>query len=174
MSSGQIAKSAALEASSRKNSLGRLYSRKTVPEAVRRSREPLAPKGFVCGERTGHILVVDDEPDFCHGTAEILKKAGYMTSEALSGEEAFMVLVSLKREEYFDLIVLDIQMPGLSGIELMDRLRNREIHIPVIAISDVAERGLIAELMRRNCADFFYKPFKAGELVRRVGFFFYE
>ena len=115
-----------------------------------------------------HILIIDDEPQFRYGFANALAKAGYKTSEAVSGEDAFKILNS-KQAGRFDLLLIDIQMPGLSGIELIDKLTGDGICLPMIAMSCLSGKGLVSELLHRGCVDFFYKPIEPEELVKRVG-----
>jgi len=120
-------------------------------------------------KNTECILIIDDEPQFRYGIANALGKAGYKTSEAVSGEDAFKILNSSKETERFDLLLIDIQMPGLSGIELIDKLKGDGICLPMIAMSSLCGKGLVSELLHRGCVDFFYKPIEPKELVKRVG-----
>ena len=122
-------------------------------------------------KNTEHVLIIDDEPQFRYGIANALGKAGYKTSEAVSGEEALKILHSSK-ERRFDLLLINIQMPGLSGIELIDKLNRDGIYLPMIALSKSGGKGLVAELLHRGCADFIYKPVESAELVKRVGHIF--
>jgi DNA-binding response OmpR family regulator len=116
------------------------------------------------------ILIVDDEPSFRFGAAIALKKSGYKTSEAGDGEEALtLILNAQKRDEPFDLLLVDIEMPKMSGIELMDELKKNDISIPIFAFTGFGNKELIIELLRKGCAEFLDKPFEPQELVKRVG-----
>jgi CheY-like chemotaxis protein len=75
-----------------------------------------------------HILVVDDEINICELYRSELEDEGYRVTTACSGKEA---LASVEKEPP-DLIVLDIQMPGMTGVEILERLLGRDKGIPII------------------------------------------
>ena len=111
-----------------------------------------------------HILVVDDDPRITDLLRRIFAYEGYSVAVAASGEEA------LKRtlERPPDLIVLDLMLPGLDGLEVVQRLRLAEDQVPVLmltardAVSDRV-KGLDA-----GADDYLVKPFAPEELVARV------
>ncbi|MGI8498593.1 MAG: response regulator [Gemmatimonadaceae bacterium] len=120
-----------------------------------------APGG---GER---ILVVDDEPDIVALIAYHLAKSGYRVSTAANGSEA----LSAARDEAPALIVLDLMLPGMSGFEILERLRQsdatREVGVLMLtARSDEPDRIRGLSL---GADDYLAKPFSPPELVLRVG-----
>ncbi|MBI5140654.1 MAG: response regulator [Nitrospirae bacterium] len=120
--------------------------------------------------RQKRILVVDDEKKFLFSAAISLKKAGYRTRAAESAEDALAILFNTKNpDKDFDLILLDVQMPGMNGIELIEELNRRNSRIPVFAISAHADKGQIAQLMRRGCCEYLDKPFEPNDLLARIG-----
>ena len=110
------------------------------------------------------VLVVDDEPDMAESLRRILAKAGY---EVLVETDGDRVLERVTAEAP-DLIVTDLRMPGLSGIELMDQLRSRRVEVPVIVETGLALSDDVLEAIDRGAADYVAKPFAPEELVLRV------
>ncbi len=112
------------------------------------------------------ILVVDDEPDLVELVSYNLKKEGLEVSSASDGEDALKRI----RSERFDLIVLDLMLPGIQGFELCRILRNdpKTEHLPVIMLTAKTEdvdRILGLEI---GADDYITKPFNPRELAARV------
>jgi two-component system, OmpR family, phosphate regulon response regulator PhoB len=113
-----------------------------------------------------HILVVDDEPDISALVAYHLAREAYRVRTVADGVEA---LRSVEAEPP-DLVVLDLMLPGMSGLDVLQELRRREEtqHIPVILLTARrAEEDRIAGL-RLGADDYLAKPFSPQELVLRV------
>jgi DNA-binding response OmpR family regulator len=109
------------------------------------------------------VLVVDDEPIITEVVARYLDRAGYVTRTAGDGESALRAA----EEEWPDLVVLDIMLPGIDGLEVLRRLRERD-RVPVILLT---AKGEIADRvigLRRGADDYLAKPFSAAELIARV------
>ena len=107
-----------------------------------------------------HILVIDDDQHIGDLLQEALTKQGYRVSRAYSGTEA-LLLVGAARP---DLVLLDLMLPGLSGEELLPRLRG----IPVIVVSAKAAVSSKVELLLGGAADYVTKPFELRELLARA------
>jgi len=114
---------------------------------------------------TKHILIVDDEPNFCLGAGIALKKAGYEISKAGDGEEALKMIL---KNNHFDLLIIDIFMPKMSGIELIGKLRENNVSTPIVAISSFIDNTVVDELISRGCSEFLDKPFEPREFIKRV------
>jgi two-component system, OmpR family, phosphate regulon response regulator PhoB len=112
------------------------------------------------------ILVVEDDPAIVELITYNLEGEGYAVSVAESGEEA-QVLIS---EEPFDLILLDWMLPGVSGIELCRRLRQRTetSGVPVIMLTARGEEGDRVRGLATGADDYIVKPFSVAELIARV------
>ena len=112
------------------------------------------------------ILIVDDEPDITALVAYNLKKAGYAVASASDGEEA----LSRVREDRFDLILLDLMLPGIHGMELCRILRNNEktAHIPIIMLTARGEETDKIRGLETGADDYMTKPFSPKELIARV------
>jgi CheY-like chemotaxis protein len=116
-----------------------------------------------------HILLVDDEPGFRFSAGIALRKVGYTVTEAPDGKEAYRLLrQALADGEPFDLVVTDIRMPGMSGIELLEELKAYRISVPLLAVTGFSDKELIRELQARGCPEFLEKPFRPDELVARI------
>jgi len=113
--------------------------------------------------RRRSVLVVDDEPTITDVVSRYLERAGYATHTAADGQAA----LKLAAAEHPDLVVLDLMLPGLDGLEVMRCLHERE-PVSVILLTakgDPADR--IAGL-RQGADDYVVKPFLPAELVARV------
>lgn len=111
------------------------------------------------------ILIVEDEAAIREFEAINLKRAGYTTVEAGSGEEALMIFDA---ERDFDIALLDISMPGMDGFELCKELRSRTSTLGIIMLTArTQEIDKISGLML-GADDYITKPFSPTELLARV------
>lgn len=110
------------------------------------------------------ILIVDDKTVLCTLLEMILRKEGFETRGAGSAEKALELIDS---GESFDLILTDIMMPKMNGIEFVKVLHEREIATPVIAMTGAAP-GISSDQIRDNFNGFLKKPFTNKELVLTV------
>ncbi len=113
------------------------------------------------------ILVVDDEPDISALVAYHLARESYVVRTANTGDEA---LEALDRERP-DLIVLDLMLPGMTGLEVLQAVRARPetSEVPVILLTARREESDRIEGLRLGADDYVAKPFSPEELVLRVG-----
>lgn len=112
---------------------------------------------------SGRILVVDDEPQIRRVMRTVLASNGYEAYEARTGEEALEVL----REENPDLILLDMNMPGMGGLAACREIRTvSEAAIVVLSVRD-GEKDKIAAL-DAGADDYITKPFSVNELIARI------
>ncbi len=110
------------------------------------------------------VLVVDDEPAIREMLAQILETAGYATHTARDGQEALEIL---ERESY-DLVILDIYMPRLDGIELLSELRMRWILPKVIVITGDNAPETLLRAVREEAYQYINKPVAADDLLPLV------
>jgi phosphate regulon transcriptional regulator PhoB len=112
------------------------------------------------------VLVVDDEPDIVALVSYNLKKAGFAVSSASDGEEA----LARVRGGRFDLIVLDLMLPGLHGMELCRILKNnpKTAHVPIIMLTARGEETDKIQGLETGADDYMTKPFSPRELIARV------
>jgi DNA-binding NtrC family response regulator len=117
-----------------------------------------------------HILVIDDEQNLLRTIEFILEAANYKVTTAVNGQDALAyIFTDNNGHTPIDLVVTDIRMPGLSGLQLLDQLNQSHVNIPVLVITAHGNKELIIELMRKGCADYLDKPFDDEEFVSRVG-----
>lgn len=106
------------------------------------------------------ILIIDDDIHIGNMLEEVLQKEGYGILRAYSGTEALFVLTVSKP----DLILLDLMLPGLSGEELLPKIKG----IPVIVLSAKAGLDSKVNLLLEGAADYVTKPFEIRELLARI------
>jgi DNA-binding NtrC family response regulator len=115
------------------------------------------------------ILVADDEPHIRFAARLALRRLGYRVEDACSGREALEKLRGARESGApFDLLVTDVQMSPAGGLELLDRLAEEGIRLPVLIISGYFDERLFAELLKRRIIDYLEKPLSLGDLVGRV------
>jgi DNA-binding response OmpR family regulator len=107
-----------------------------------------------------HILIVDDEPNVRLVFRTALEAAGYAAAEAGDGEAALAAL----REAPFDLVLLDLRMPLVGGMETLRRLRDEGDTTPAVMITAHGSVPDAVEAMRLGAIDFLQKPLRPGEL----------
>jgi two-component system, OmpR family, response regulator ResD len=111
----------------------------------------------------GSILVVDDEPTITDVVSRYLERAGYSTRVAGDGADALRIA----GESLPDLVVLDLMLPGMDGLEVMRRLREHE-RVSVILLTAKGEHTDRIIGLRLGADDYVVKPFSPAELVARV------
>jgi two-component system, NtrC family, response regulator HydG len=110
------------------------------------------------------ILVIDDDAGVRESTARTLRAAGHVVQPAASGEEGF----ELARGDAFDVILSDMRMPGLSGLEVLRKLRDVRVDASFIVMTGFGTIDTAVEAMKLGAVDFVQKPFFRDELVMRV------
>ena len=115
------------------------------------------------------ILIAEDEPQLRMGIALSLKTNGYEVTETVNGMDALEVIIRMKNSDTpFDLLVCDIQMPKMSGEELLAKLKTLRVILPALVITGYGEKELLVRLMRVGCRDFMDKPFEPDTLCTKV------
>ncbi len=112
------------------------------------------------GKQMQTIAIIDDDIYIGDMLEKVLKKEGYRILRAYSGTEALMLL----ERNRTDLILLDLMLPGLSGEEVLEKIR----HIPVIVISAKVDVSDKVSLLMRGACDYLTKPFEIQELLARI------
>jgi two-component system, OmpR family, response regulator ResD len=113
----------------------------------------------------GSVLVVDDEPTIAEVVSRYLERAGYRTQVAADGVEALAAVASDRP----DLVVLDLMLPGIDGLEVMRRMREQgSERIATILLTAKGEESDRVVGLRLGADDYVVKPFSPAELVARV------
>ena len=110
------------------------------------------------------VFVIDDDPSVLKSLARLLRSLGFDT-ETFASAEAF-----LERKHYDGVgcIVLDVQMPGLSGMDLQDELSRADYSMPVIFITGHGNIPMSVQAMKKGAVNFLTKPFDEEELLQGV------
>jgi putative nucleotidyltransferase with HDIG domain len=114
--------------------------------------------------RAARILVVDDESHVRSMMGATLERQGYEVQLAASGHEAMGMLES----NSYDLVLTDIVMQDGNGIALLERIRGREPHLPVVMVTAIHDISVAIDSMRRGAYDYLLKPFEREHLVGTV------
>ena len=109
---------------------------------------------------TAKILVVDDEEIVCISCRRILTEAGYEVHTRLSGREG----LSLLDEEPCDLAIIDLKMPGMDGMELLQAIKLGHPHLPVLMITGYSTVESAVEAMKAGACDYLPKPFTPNQV----------
>ena len=110
------------------------------------------------------ILVIDDDGGVRESMTRMLRGAGYTVQSAPSGEEGF----DLARNDTFDVILSDMRMPGLSGLDVLRKLRDVHVDASFIIMTGFGTVDTAVEAMKLGAVDFVQKPFFRDELLMRV------
>ncbi len=113
-----------------------------------------------------HILVADDDSAIRYISSYALQEAGYKVSLAHDGEQALSFLHS--REFAIDLLLTDLQMPRLSGWELIDAVQKENCTFPILVVSSNQDEWIREKLLAKGCADFMEKPIRLNRLVQQI------
>jgi DNA-binding NtrC family response regulator len=112
-----------------------------------------------------YLLLVDDEQGFVEALARLLASRGYQAAYVLSGEEALHFLAENKG---IDVVLLDIRMPGLSGLETLLRIKAMQPLVEAIMLTAHATLATAVEAMRMGARDYLIKPCNLEELTAKV------
>jgi FixJ family two-component response regulator len=110
------------------------------------------------------VFVVDDDAAVRKALARLLASAGYRTEAFASAEE----LLARTAFDAVGCIVLDVQMPGLNGLELQQALATRDRHLPIVFITGHGDIPMSVRAMKAGAVDFLPKPFDDDELLKAV------
>ena len=112
------------------------------------------------------ILVVDDEPDLLELVRDTLEMAGYTVITASDGEEGLKSI----SEDSPDLVILDIKMPKIDGMEVLETVRKNPLlnELPIIMLTSLKGESMIKEAKEIGANDYIVKPFNQIDLLNRV------
>ncbi|MBX3082712.1 MAG: response regulator transcription factor [Anaerolineae bacterium] len=113
---------------------------------------------------SANILVVDDEGAIRYSIGKTLQRVGYQVSAAASAEEALNML----GEQLFDVVLTDIRMPGLTGVELLSRIKEKAPDAIVILMTGYASLGTAVEALRLGAHDYLIKPISSQDIRQSV------
>jgi CheY-like chemotaxis protein len=141
----------------------------------RTDRVPLAPgerrsdfqRSSVTNPESATVLVVEDEEAVRRVTVAALRRFGYVVLAAAEGSEA--LALEAGHDGPVDLLLTDMMLPDLTGLDVADRIRERRPGLPVLLMSGYAPREVLRAPHRRPEVSFLEKPFVVDELLEAVG-----
>jgi two-component system NtrC family response regulator len=110
------------------------------------------------------ILVVDDEPNYLIVLSELLKEEGFEVLTAQSGEEGFKIVEDVD----LDIVLTDMRMPGMDGLDLLKAIKNYKKDLPVIMITAFGEVEKAVVAMKAGAYNYLAKPFNNEELLVNI------
>ena len=139
-----------------------------IMEAVRRALQhagkPAEARPAVPVAEAATVLVVDDEPEIVELVGEFLERRGYRVKTATNGEDA----LALVKKEPPDLMLLDIYMPGMNGVDVLRRLKAQQSPVGVIMLTASQEELLLQEALELGAFDVLSKPVNLDEIELAV------
>ncbi len=110
------------------------------------------------------VLIVDDEPNVCQFLSEFLSYKGFDTQIVYSGHEA---IENLNHDNY-DIILLDLIMPEMNGLETLEQMNQMKITIPVIIVTGVKDKKVADDAIKLGAVDFIPKPIDLDRLEQSL------
>ena len=116
----------------------------------------------------GRVLVVDDEPSVRTIVRLILERAGYDVLEAENGEAAIEALNRGENRLVLDVVICDIRMPKINGVQAIEYFQREYPHVPVIILTAFPDTQMAVSFMRSGVSDYLIKPVDAPKLRSAV------
>lgn len=139
-----------------------------LPEATRQAEEVSSESSIdpVLPADVGYVLVIDDDQAVCTVVTSVLKRFGFSVLLANSGTQG--VEVFERNRDTISVVLLDMTMPGISGVETFKLLREKQINVPVILTSGLSENDISEQMEGTEVIHFLKKPYKPQKLVNVV------
>lgn len=128
----------------------------------KKKKAPKKPVKKITGK--AHLLVVDDEADFAKMIQKTLVQAGYRVDAVTSATQA----IALQRKHSYDLALVDMRMPEMTGLELLQYLKVRDKKIFVMIMTAYGSFSVGIDSLRKGACDYLAKPFKLNTLKEKV------
>lgn len=116
----------------------------------------------------GRVLVVDDEPGIRKMIRTHLERANFEVVEAENGSDAIALLNSGDNPVYVDMILCDIRMPKLNGIDAIDYFRREYPALPLVVLTGFPDLHMATTLLRQGVTDYLVKPVEKDKLLQTV------
>ncbi len=114
--------------------------------------------------QSGRILIIDDEASLRQTLARILQRAGHEVTTAESGEMGLSILSNTS----FDLVYMDIRMPGMAGLDALKAIHASQPNLPVILFTAQPDMQSAVEALRLGATDYLLKPLQPRVLLERT------
>jgi DNA-binding response OmpR family regulator len=112
----------------------------------------------------GHILIIDDEASLRQTLARILQRVGFEVTTTASGQEG----ITLLSQHAFDLVYLDLRMPEMNGLDVLQQIHAKHPDLPVILFTAQPDLHSAVEALRRGATDYLLKPLKPQVVIDRT------
>ncbi|MDA9404695.1 response regulator transcription factor [Bradyrhizobium sp. CCBAU 45389] len=112
----------------------------------------------------GIVHVVDDDASYLSAIQQVLEASGYRVATYASAQQ----LLEQRLDQIKGCILLDVRMPGMSGLELQNRLTERGSTLPIIFLSAYPDVGITVKAIKAGADDFFIKPVSSDDLLRAI------
>jgi len=112
----------------------------------------------------GHILIIDDEAALRQSLARILQQAGFETTTAENAEQGFAFIETTT----FDLVFMDLRMPGMAGLDALKHIHNSYPALPVVLFTAQPDLNSAVEALRSGATDYLLKPLKPQAIIERA------
>lgn len=132
--------------------------------AQRKDDQPPDRSAAVSDQKSGRILIVDDDPYFLRVLSRILSDENFQVATAPSAQQARELLEG----KSFDLVITDLRMPDDDGLTFLQRMRARGIEVPVIILTAYGEVETYLAAMNAGAVEYLNKPVRSEELLRAV------
>jgi FixJ family two-component response regulator len=113
------------------------------------------------------IAIVDDDESVCHAIKRLVRSLGMGANTFASGQE-FIDFIEAMPSQRFDCVILDVQMPGLNGLDVQERLKKRGNRFPIIFITAHDEVNVRERALAAGAVAFLRKPFNAELLIKTL------
>lgn len=147
----------------------RSLERHDVMTRASSSRTPGRSAGMFSGQHyRGGVLIVDDKTDIRKVVTMILEKEGYYVVNAEDGEQAIRLINEGEHPLVIDVIITDIRMPNINGIQAIEYFQREYPSVPLIVLTGFPEVSLATQLLKRGVTDFLVKPVDREKLTAAV------
>lgn len=111
------------------------------------------------------VLVVDSDPQICADLTALLERVGYRTRTYDSGEALLQSLNAIPEPAC---VIAEVELPGMTGLELVSRLRQNNVAVPIMILTRLGDVAVAVRAMRDRVADYLTKPYVDRDLVMRL------
>ncbi len=110
------------------------------------------------------ILIIDDDVLFAEGLSDVLTEKGYKTMVTYNGNDAIRAV----KESSFKVILLDIRMPIMNGVQIYKKIKDINSHIPVIMMTAFSMENLIKDALKEGVSSVLYKPLDINRVIETI------
>jgi two-component system chemotaxis response regulator CheY len=123
---------------------------------------------FAGHKTNGRVLIVDDEPDVRKVVRMTLEKAGYDVIEAEDGEKAITEINKDENPLILDVIICDIRMPKINGVEAINYFQQQYPRVPLIVLTGFPDMDMATGFLKKGIVDYLVKPVEKEKLIGAV------